>query len=257
MTHCWPVPVEGYEGKPTVGSLFSGIGGLDLGLERAGFEIKWQVENDDFCRRVLAKHWPHVPCYGDIRELDGRQLAPVDLICGGFPCQPVSRAGRRQGGDDSRWLWPDFARVIRELRPNFVLVENVPGLLDGGIGDVLGDLATLGFDAEWGVFGACAFGAPMHRERVWLLANAHNARLEGPIWAGQSPAPRQERAPTRSESLRSDRGHWPPGPREVNDIPRMVDGPSHRVDRLKALGNAVVPQAAEYIGRQLMAVLKS
>lgn len=238
-----------------VGSLFSGIGGLDLGLERAGMEIKWQVENDDFCRRVLAKHWPNVPCYGDIRTVNATDVEPVDLICGGFPCQPVSRAGKRQREDDERWLWPEFARLIRELRPRFVLVENVPGLLDGGLGIVLGDLASLGFDAEWDVFGACAFGAPMHRERVWLLANAHDSGLEGPVWAGQPIAPWTPGQTARGESLRSDRGSWPPGPRAVSLIPRATDGPADRVDRVRALGNAVVPDEAEYIGKQLMAVL--
>jgi len=135
----------------TVGSLFSGIGGLDLGLERAGMTVRWQVEQDAWCQRVLAKHWPDVPRYGDIKTIDWTEVEPIDLVCGGFPCQPVSLAGKRRAQDDPRWLWPEFARCLRVLRPRFALLENVPGLLSAGFGDVLGDLAALGYDAEWDV----------------------------------------------------------------------------------------------------------
>src|SRR5690242_19547624 len=173
-------------GMLTVGSLFSGIGGLDLGLERAGMLVLWQCESDPYCRAVLRKHWPEVPCYEDVKALladssvdrrqqdadsspshegpDGRRtqgdhkppglrqgdsggvgVAPVDVLCGGFPCQPVSLAGRRRGADDDRWLWPEFARLIRLLRPRYALMENVPGLLvGGGMAEVLGDLAACG-----------------------------------------------------------------------------------------------------------------
>src|SRR5689334_3925575 len=144
---------------PTFGSLFAGIGGLDLGLERAGWTCRWQVEIDAFCQRVLAKHWPDVPRYGDVRSLDAGALERVDLICGGFPCQPVSAAGTRLAEADERWLWPEYARVVGSLRPGLVLVENVPGLLVRGAGDVLGDLATLGYDAEWESIPAAALGA--------------------------------------------------------------------------------------------------
>src|SRR6266850_6229536 len=126
----------------TFGSLFAGIGGFDLGLERAGWICRWQVELDPFCQRVLAKHWPDVRRYGDVRAFPEPDTERVDLICGGFPCQPVSVAGKRRAQADERWLWPEFARVVRALRPHLVLVENVPGLLQRGIGDVLGDLAA-------------------------------------------------------------------------------------------------------------------
>lgn len=129
-----------------VGSLFSGIGGFDLGLERAGMTVKWQVENDPYCNRVLAKHWPDVTRYGDIKTIDWSEVEHVDLICGGFPCQPVSLAGKRQAQADERWLWPEFARAVCALRPRYVLVENVPGLLSKGLGDILGDLAALGME---------------------------------------------------------------------------------------------------------------
>jgi DNA (cytosine-5)-methyltransferase 1 len=160
--------------KLTFGSLFAGIGGMDLGLERAGMVCKWQVEINEYCRRVLAKHWPDVPRWDDVRTFppESGEWA-VDLVAGGFPCQPVSLAGKQLAQQDERWLWPEFARTLRVLRPRYALLENVPGLLVHGMGDVLGDLAALGFDAEWQVLPAAAVGAPHLRERVFVLAHAH------------------------------------------------------------------------------------
>jgi len=162
----------------TFGSLFAGIGGIDLGLERAGMRCAWQVELDDYATRVLAKHWPNVPKFRDVRECGAHNLPAVDLICGGFPCQPHSTAGKRKGAADDRNLWPEFARVIRELRPRWVMAENVPGLLstDAGrfFGAVLGELATFGYDAEWECIPAAAIGAPHIRDRVYLVAYAAN-----------------------------------------------------------------------------------
>lgn len=159
---------------PTYGSLFSGIGGLDLGAERAGFAPRWQVEVDTWCRDLLRLRWPNVTQYGDIRSVPLETLEPVDLIVGGFPCQPVSIAGQQRGNTDERWLWPSFVAVIRAVRPRLVLVENVRNLLavNGGraFGEVLGDLAALGFNAEWDVVAASDFGAPHRRERVLLRA---------------------------------------------------------------------------------------
>jgi DNA (cytosine-5)-methyltransferase 1 len=151
-------------------SLFAGIGGLDLGLERAGMRCVAQVENDPYCVRVLAKHWPGVPRWGDIRDLDPKELPDHDLICGGFPCQPVSLAGARQAQDDPRWLWPEMFRIVRTVRPRWVLVENVPGLASAGLGDVLGDLASVGYDAEWQSIPAAAVGAPHLRWRIFIVA---------------------------------------------------------------------------------------
>ena len=153
------------------GSLFSGIGGLDLGLERAGLTCAWQVENNPLCLRVLQKHWPTVPRHGDVKELDPNDLSPVDIIAGGFPCQDVSQAGTRSegiGGARSG-LWIEMARVVRHLRPRFVLVENVAGLAVRGLDRVLGDLADLGYDAEWTSIGAAHVGAP-HLRRIFVLA---------------------------------------------------------------------------------------
>src|SRR3990167_3261466 len=155
----------------TFGSLFSGIGGIDLGLERAGMRCAWQVEIDDYCQRVLAKHWPDVPRFRDVREVGAHNLAHVDLIAGGFPCQDLAQGGKSVGIEGSRsGLWSEFARIIRELRPRFVFVENVPGLLVRGMGRVLGDLASCGYDAEWQSIPAAAVGAPHIRERVFILA---------------------------------------------------------------------------------------
>lgn len=164
----------------TAGCLFSGIGAMDLGLESEGIEIRWQVENDPWCTKLLERRWPNVNRYGDVRSLDPDDLEPVDIISGGFPCQPVSVAGSRRGRDDDRWLWPHFARLVRGVRPRFVLVENVSGLLvptgdDEGwhpapVEEVLGDLATLGYDTEWQSVPAAAVGAPHLRWRVFLVA---------------------------------------------------------------------------------------
>ena len=164
-----------------VGSLFSGIGGFDLGLERAGMRVVWQCEADEFCRRVLARHWPGVPCYPDVAELSGADVAPVDVLCGGFPCQDISLAGRGAGIDGARsGLWGEYARLIRELRPRYVVVENVSALLARGFERVLGDLAACGYDAEWDCLPASAFGAPHRRDRVWLVAYP-----AGGGWAGR------------------------------------------------------------------------
>lgn len=158
----------------TLGSLFSGIGGLELGVEAAtGARVLWQVERDAWCREVLAKHWPDAVRYDDVCTVNG--LPRVDIICGGFPCQDVSLAGKRAGFSGERSsLWREYRRIIADVRPRFVFVENVPGLLtaDGGwaFGEVLGDLAALGFDATWDVFRASDVGAPHRRERVFLLA---------------------------------------------------------------------------------------
>ncbi len=156
----------------TVGSLFSGIGGIDLGLERAGFDVRWQVEIDDYATRVLEKFWPETRRYRDVRDLSGSTLEAVDCIFGGFPCQPVSVAGKRKAQDDPRWLWPEYARLVDEIRPRYVVVENVPGIYTAGLSDVVSDLATLGFDAEWHSVPATAFGAPHVRERLVLVAVA-------------------------------------------------------------------------------------
>lgn len=256
--------------SPTAGSLFTGIGGMDLGLERAGFEVRWQVEIDDYCRRVLAKHWPDVKRYEDVKELTGAELEPVDLFCGGFPCQPVSLAGRRLAQEDARWLWPHFARLVCVLRPRFVLVENVPGLFTAGFGDVLADLASLGYDTEWESIPAAAVGAPHLRWRVFVVAYPSGERHRGLQPVGISWSSR-EAGPCDDGSQRSARdAQRPPtdtfttpgrpwGPAREPDwgspppaICGVDDGIPFRLERLRGLGNAVVPQVAEFVGRLLV-----
>lgn len=250
----------------TFGSLFSGIGGMDLGLERAGMECRWQVEIDPFCTRVLEKHWPGVKRYGDIRAVDGSALAAVDCIAGGFPCQDVSGSGPRIGIDGPRsGLWGQFARLIGEIRPKFALVENVSGLFVRGIGRVLGDLADLGYDAEWSVVPACALGAPHSRERVFILA-----------YPGQHFDGRLVPVSSAAQALGWKEGQWcadrqfaQMGTEADSGIPRLAEWwrtePAMgrmaarvpgRVDRLRVLGNAVVPQVAEWIGRRIVAALE-
>ena len=161
----------------TFGSLFSGIGGMDLGLERAGMRCVWQSEIDPYACRVLVKHWPGVPNLGDISRIDWSGVERPDLVCGGFPCQDISFAGKGAGLDGKRsGLWYEFARCVREVRPRFVLVENVAALLVRGLDAVLGTLASLGFDAEWEGLPAAAFGADHIRDRLFILAYAAGFR---------------------------------------------------------------------------------
>lgn len=268
-----------------VGSLFAGIGGFDLGLERAGFKITWQVEIDPYCQRVLAKHWPHVQRYGDIRAIDWATVPRIDMLCGGFPCQDLSFAGKRAGIDGERsGLWSEYVRAIRALRPRYILVENVPGLLTNEyMGRVLGDLAASGYDAEWDCLPASAFGAPHRRDRVWVvayaestgawcnysrlrkraggisgrqaaaLADANSAGLEKPVCAQLTGILAKDGEQERGEFSRgtaTTREHWATEPA----VGRVAHGIPHRVDRLRGLGNAIVPQIAEWLGRQIMKV---
>jgi len=230
-------------------SLFSGIGGLELGLERAGMTVVGQVELDPFCRSVLAKHWPAVPRHDDVRTAvdwwRSEQRPRVDVICGGFPCQDVSDAGRLTGIEGVKsGLWTHYAAVIRQLRPRYVLVENVPGLLSRGFGRVIGDLAACGYDAEWDCLPAAAFGAPHLRPREWILAYPTGQR--GASWDPDATVFAGWRTVDVHPGWPSDAG-----------MVRMADGIPAELDRAResALGNAVVPQVTEYIGRLLLAQL--
>ena len=160
------------------GSLFCGIGGFDLGLERAGMQCAWQVEIDPYAQKVLAKHWPDVRRHADVCTFPPEEGDwKVDLICGGFPCQDISYAGKGAGLAGARsGLWYQFARIIGHLRPPYVIVENVSALLNRGMGEVLGTLASLGYDAEWHVIPASAVGAPHRRDRVWIVAYSDGRR---------------------------------------------------------------------------------
>jgi site-specific DNA-cytosine methylase len=208
-----------------VGSLFSGIGGFDLGLERAGgFHTAWFCEQDEFCQHVLAQHWPGVPCYPDITDLRGAEVEPVDVLCGGFPCQDLSYAGAGAGLAGARsGLWSEYARLIGELRPRYVVVENVSALLARGLGVVLGDLATLGMDCEWGCIRAADVGAPHLRDRVWLVAYPSRDVPGGSTPAGSNGERAGESSATSMAYHDQERREWRPrvfGPgwwRELTD----------------------------------------
>jgi DNA (cytosine-5)-methyltransferase 1 len=276
----WPAGGSdlGWESRMKIGSLFSGIGGFDLGLERAGMQVVWQVENNPYCIKVLEKHWPHVKRYGDIREVDFTRVEPVDLICGGFPCQPVSCAGKREGDKDERWLWPEFYRAICEAQPRWILVENVPGLLsaqDGRLfGGILRDLAASGYDAEWDLLPAAAFGAPHLRFRPFLVACPEGKPIRAGFCQDKQAEKRRGRSGdghhTQNDSDThggglSERNRIFPQREKANptveafdwwtvepDVGRVAHGIPARVDRLKGLGNAIVPQVAEWLGRRIM-----
>jgi DNA (cytosine-5)-methyltransferase 1 len=265
-----------------VGSLFAGIGGFDLGFERCGMRASWQVEQDAYCRAVLARHFPRAERFEDVRDVGAHNLDAVDLICGGFPCQDLSAAGRGAGLDGARsGLWSEFARIVRELRPRYVVVENVPVLLTGKgkrwdrapIGRVLGDLVEVGYDAEWSCLSAREFGAPHLRKRAWIVAypawdaEAGATSESGAEWeraraGGQrSGALADADGAGRSEQRCAESGSSPKSSLELDrwwaaepGVGRVADGVPHRVDRLAALGNALVPQIAEWIGRRILAV---
>ena len=295
----------------TFGSLFAGIGGIDLGFERAGMQCKWQVEIDEYARKVLAKHWPEVRRHDDVKTWPTNDAEPVDIIAGGFPCQDISNAGHGEGITGSRsGLFFEAMRVVRKLRPRYVVLENVPALLARGMGAVCGELAASGYDAEWDCIPAAAVGAPHRRDRIFVvaIANGHYGQASGAKGVqarsadrlgttGQqsrvmadtagtrrkarrgdgnadSPSSHRRRAsePSRAsfssdangeglakrQSERSDDGkeqspivgaHWW---QLEPDVGRVANGVPRRVDRLRGLGNAVVPQVAEWIGRRIV-----
>ena len=344
----------------TVGSLFSGIGGLDLGLERAGMEVIWQSEIDPYGCRVLKKHWPEVVNHGNIKEINWGNVVRPDIICGGYPCQPVSTAGKRNGTDDPRHLWPWVREAISVLRPRYAILENVRGHVSLGLDVVLREMASIGYDAEWQIVSAASVGAPHRRDRViivaypceqlehgrghinsestprqrqalqesvdrsnstsadpigelansdslrhlrrqsqvftterWLnalsligscssdVANSNSIGLEGPraeqqttgiaggsqdsgklvadtdaretSWglggvSADTGKVREQRDNSRGEESHAGRQWWQVEP----DVGRVAHGIPSRVDRLRGLGNAVVPQVAELIGRMVI-----
>lgn len=257
--------------------LFSGIGGFSLGLQRAGMQTVAFCEIDKYCQKVLRKHWPDVPIYDDVRQLKGEQIGTVDLICGGFPCQPFSIAGKKQGAADDRHLWPEYFRLVQELRPAWVFGENVPGLINMGLDATLADLESEGYSTRTYVIPACAINAPHRRDRVWIVAHTNQQHRRGEsqqpynksgetIW-NESGGGGKNVAYTNSAGREEQRGGianetkyktskcgswWEIEP----DVGRVANGIPSRVDRLRALGNAVVPQIPEIIGNFIMAVSK-
>jgi DNA (cytosine-5)-methyltransferase 1 len=214
--------------------LFSGIGGFSLGLERAGMRTVQFCEIDPYCQRILAKHWPDVPCHGDIRTL--KPIA-ADVVCGGFPCQPFSTAsaGKRYGEAHDHYLWPEMLRIVRECRPTWVIGENVAGIESMALRQVVSDLEGSGYEvAPPFEIPACAVGHDHRRARFWFLAHAHQGGKHGS--AEYAKAQVLPRIGNESRGMGAPYG-----------IPS-------RLDRLRALGNAVVPQIPEIIGRAIMNV---
>jgi len=238
--------------------LFSGIGGFSIGLERAGMRTVAFCEREPFCRAVLAKHWPAVPCYDDVRTLTADRLAAdgisADVICGGFPCQDISHAGKGAGlAGERSGLWFEFQRLIAEIKPRYAIIENVSALRSRGLDQVLGSLAAIGYDAEWHCIPASAVGAPHRRDRIWIVAYpadvgrrhsvdaAGSADTRGPLLACLSTSRGNAVSPQRfADEVRS------------TEFVRTINGVPARMDRVKALGNAVVPQIPEIIGRAIM-----
>lgn len=272
--------------KLRVLDLFSGIGGFSLGLERTGgFETVAFCEYEPFPRAVLAKHWPDVPCFPDVRTLKGTDIdGTVDVICGGYPCQPFSTAGQRRGKEDDRHLWPEFNRLVAELRPTWVIGENVAGHISMGLDDVLSDLEGQGYACRSFVIPACAVDAPHRRDRVWTVAYSKKLRsnvvksqtIHGgtiqPVWKPRRSCCADIVADTNNQGLQgrtqtrnigSKRSRRNEQPERRSDLPRaawlpepnvgrVANGVPRRMDRLKALGNAVVPQIPEMIGRAIL-----
>jgi len=236
-------------------SLFSGIGGIDLGLDSAGWQCVAQVEKDAYCRRVLARHWPGVDRHDDVRTFPawwGKQTRPdVDLVAAGFPCQPFSKFGLMKGVEDERWGWPWTLAAVRHLRPRYVLLENVAGLLRDteAFSTILADLHVVGFDAQWSTVSACSVGAPHARERLFVVAYASGGDepMQMPVPGGVSQGRSGIGATGGADGPFSG---WLPEP----EVGRVANGIPRRLVRrpLEALGNAVVPRVAELIGRMII-----
>lgn len=234
--------------------LFSGVGGFSLGLECAGgFETVAFCEIDPWARRILADHWPDVPCHTDVTTLRGSDVGFVHGICGGFPCQDASVANIGGAGTDGdrTGLFSEIIRLAGELGPDFILMENVPNLLNRGFGDVLSALAEIGFDAEWECISARELGADHERERLWILAYPKRQGRQGP----QPLHGVLGRA--RASLAKPVHGAFEQGLQVAGYLPslRGHDGLSVAMERrrLHALGNAVVPQIPELIGNAILA----
>ena len=278
--------------------LFAGIGGFTLGLERAGFETVAFCEIEPYAQKVLRKNWPEVPIYDDVRDITAERLVSdgisVDVITGGFPCQDISVAGKREGIEGERsGLWTECARLIGELQPRYAIFENVPNLLNGERGAwfkrVLWDISALGYDAEWHCIPASELGAHHHRDRIWILAYPNSDDRRGGCgsksfgrlsWleSGSGGARQLEResssymADTKGEGLEDVRQRSELAGKQTRrcvltpsscrrrfdtwgaepNVGRVVNGLPNRTHRLKCLGNAVVPQIPEVIGRAIL-----
>jgi DNA (cytosine-5)-methyltransferase 1 len=239
--------------------LFSGIGGFALAAQWANMDTVAFCEIDQFCQKVLAKNFPNVPIHNDIKTLNGEDFAGIDIITGGYPCQPFSSAGKRRGSDDPRHLWPEMLRVIRAARPNWVVCEHVVGHISNGIDTVLNDFKKEGYETRQFVIPALAVGAPHRRDRVWIVANTASVRGKRELF--ESGRPKIANAGSwgfkNGESLQANAGSaksgWSNGWNSKPRIRRVGDGLPSGVDRNKGLGNAIVPQIAYEILRAISA----
>ena len=280
----------------TFGSLFAGIGGIDLGFERAGLECKWQVEIDDYATKILEKHWPQVKRWRDVKTFPPKdnQGWSVDVIAGGFPCQDISVAGKGAGLNGERsGLFYEIIRLARQLRPRAIVLENVSALLVRGMGTVLAELAEVGYDAEWHCIPAAGVGAPHRRDRVFIIAYTQH---DGSHGNGEDEQERERQEMGRGQFFRRHGGNWdvadPSSERQSRqglhggcfskkknkdgetdwfidsserkennwhtepNVGRVANGVPDRLDRLKCLGNAVVPQVAEVVAKILLCKLE-
>lgn len=255
----------------SIGSLFAGIGGFELGLERAipGAFTSWQVEQNKFCQKVLAKHWPGARIYDDVKNINKNNVEQVDILCGGFPCQDISIAGKGAGlNGEKSGLWWEMHRIINELQPRAVILENVPVITLRGLGAVLGSLSQIGYDAEWCTIQASDFGAPHRRERWFCIAfprtigfyldnerrlSSYSKKIRFKKYSRNSMR-MEKKFLTQCRSSEDgriySRNYWEKFPIE-SPLCRRDDGIPNRVDRIAALGNAIVPQCSEWIGKKL------
>lgn len=240
-------------GTLSVGSLFSGIGGFELGFEATGrFETRWQVECDPYATKVLEKHWPDVKRHDDVCTWPNETTEPVDVLIGGFPCQDISYAGKGAGLDGERsGLFYELMRIVRVVGPKYVVLENVAALFTRGMDQVLGTLASHGYDAEWEVVSAQSVGAPHRRDRVFIigyLADSDNEQCKG---CEQETLLRKSRISRESRRSSSDqRAQFATEP----SVGRVADGVPKRMDRLRCLGNAIVPQVSQVVAERLLEI---
>ena len=281
--------------KLNVLDLFSGIGGFSLGLEATGgFETKAFCELDKYCKSVLKKHWPDTRQYDDIKELTYDKLRSdgintIDIITGGYPCQPFSVAGKQKGTEDKRHLWPEYFRLVKECRPTWVIGENVSGHIKLGLDQVIEDLESEGYSTRTFSISASSIGANHQRERIWIIANSNsngllkddsNIRPQSTKSIGKDSGsirkdiPREQHmANTNSgsketlnqqrvlgeQNTKGETERYPDGSLQVHgqwnfepNVGRVADGIPSRLDRLKSLGNSLVPQIPYYIGQTIL-----
>lgn len=276
-----------------IGSLFAGIGGFELGLERSwvNAETVWQVEREPFCQKILQKHWPKATIYNDVRDITKHNVEPVDVLIGGFPCQSISVAGKKEGleNENKSGLWWEMWRIASELRPRIIIMENVRNVLRVGGSDVVGSLAKIGYDCEWTIISARQCGAPHKRERWFCVAYSNGVSSRKTVSTSLSQCSSRKTwktfgvgdslsQPTNSNvsrrkkqyesimldstsgfgsgdrqngGIQSGDNYWN---RTPNPSPfcRVDDGIPNRVARLKALGNAIVPQCSQWVGDQVL-----